>query len=326
MSPSRRLGRAVLPVVVVAVAACGSELAPSPTPTIAPAPTPTVTVYQLGTSVWYSGLVMTFGNATANLDSHGGTVALGLQLQNPTANDLTLDVPIELVVGSDTFEPTRATVLPTIAAGTTGYTTLRFDVVGHASVDDGVLRIGAGDRHQAIVPLAPGSVDAQTLQPVSIKASGTATAGSLRLSLTGAEVRWDLPDWGDELPATSAALTLTYSVAYIGTFGGGFAFTGGNIALTLPNGTTIGPRDDGRSQTISLLMPKGVLRGAMTRFEIPAGLAGTYVLQVHASPYKATLKFTLPALPSPLPPSAPPPSASPAPSPGPGASPGTLPS
>ncbi len=321
MSSSRRLGRAVLPAIILVVAACGSELTPSPTPTIAPAPTPTVTVYQLGTSVWYAGMVMTFGTATADLDAHGGTLAVGLQLQNPTAKDLTLDVPIELVAGSDVFEPTQATVLPTIAAGTTGYTTIQFDVVGHASIGDGVLRIGPGDRHQAIVPLTPGAVAAQTLQPVSIKVSGVVTAGSLRLGLAGGVLRWDLPDWGDELPATSASLTLTYWAAYLGTFSGGFAFTGGNVALTLPNGTTIGPRDDGRSQTISLLMPKGILRGAMTRFEIPAGLAGTYILQVHASPYKGTLKFTIPPLPTP-----PPVGPSPSPSSSPTASPGPAPS
>ena len=62
-------------------------------------------------------------------------------------------------------------------------------------------------------------------------------------------LRWDLPDWSQELDASLEALTLTYDVTYTGDFAGGFAFTGDNVALRLPDGN--GRRRHGATGTAS---------------------------------------------------------------------------
>jgi hypothetical protein len=76
------------------------------------------------------------------------------------------------------------------------------------------------------------------------------------VALQGGVLRWDLPDWGAELPLASEALTLTYNVTYTGKFAGGFAFTAANVALQLPDGTLVEPRKD---------WPQPVDRGAGAR-------------------------------------------------------------
>jgi hypothetical protein len=286
--------RLAVVVLALAVAACDSTPTASPSPTATPQPTPTVTTYQLDTTVWYAGLVMTFGTATATLDERGGTLTLALQLQNPGPDDLTLDSPIRVTVGGAVFEPTRETVLPSIAAGGSGYTTLTFNIVGQTSVDGAVLRVGPADRHQGVVPFGPGGVAAVTLEPVDATLHGTAVAGDLRLVLSHGQLRWDLPDWADELPAATASLTLTYDVTYAGSFSGGTSFTRDNISLRLPNGQTLDPRADGRIQSSVVIGPGKTVKRLSTRFEIPAGLSGTYTLLLGHNGKQGKIRFALP--------------------------------
>ncbi|HJW23228.1 MAG TPA: hypothetical protein VJ506_12430, partial [Candidatus Limnocylindrales bacterium] len=260
--------------LLVVTTACEPAPSPAPTPTFTPEPTPTTTTFKLGITVWYAGLVMAFDTATAVLDERGGPVAVTVHLTNPGQDDVTLDFPISLTVGDAAFETTRETVLPSVAAGKTAFTTLHFNVIGETLVEDAVLRIGAPGKHQGIVPLTPGTVAAVALEPLEFVPHGTAAAGDLRLSVSHGQLRWDLPDWAAELPAASAALTLTYDVTYTGTFSGGTPFTAANVGLQLPNGQVLAPRDDGRIQSSVAIGPGQTVRRLATRFEIPANLPG----------------------------------------------------
>ena len=87
-------------------------------------------------------------------------------------------------------------------------------------------------------------------------------------------MRWDLPDWHDELPLATEALTVTYDVTYTGTFSGGIPFTADNVRIRLPDGTVLAPRADGHSQSIVAIGPGRTARGLTSRFEVPNGLAG----------------------------------------------------
>ena len=292
--PRHAAGRLALGLLVVSLAACDTTPSAIPSPTATPEPTATTSSYDLMTTVWYAGLVMTFGRATAVLDDRGGSVTVELRLENSGTDDVTLDSPILLVVGGTPIEPTRETVLPSVTAGGSAFTTLHFNVVGETSVDDAILRIGAADRHKAIVPFAGSTTTAVTLEPVELALKGTETAGDLRLALTQGELRWDLPDWADELPSGSASLTLTYDVTYTGSFVGGTAFTGDNIGLMLPDGTFLSPRADGRSQSVTVVGPGKTVRRLATRFEIPANTAGTYTLLLGWNGKQGKLKLTLP--------------------------------
>ncbi|HYL39749.1 MAG TPA: hypothetical protein VET90_00410, partial [Candidatus Binatus sp.] len=115
-----------------------------------------------------------------------------------------------------------------------------------------------------------------------------------RLVASGGLLRWDLPDWAQELPAGTAALTLTYAVTYTGTFSGGVPFTADNIRLALPDGRLEGPRGDGRSQSITAIMPGQTVKALFSRFEIPAGLTGTYALVLVENGKQGKITFNLP--------------------------------
>jgi hypothetical protein len=301
---SNRAGIGRRPAVVVilsvlgavALAGCSSSEEPSPSvEPFVPDATATVTVYHLDTSVWYAGLVMHFGTATASLDPRGGPVSVATKIENPGSDAVTPSSQIRLTVPAAGFDLTHETVLPEIAAGASADVTLSFLVEGRGSLDDAVIRIGKSDDHQAIVPFGTGPLKAVTLEPRQADAKGTANAADLRLSLRSVVVREDLPDWWLELPHTSRALIVTYDVTYLGSFSGGVAFTGDNIALKLPNGTTLSPRHDGRSQSVVLVGPGKTITRLFSRFEIPATVSGSVTLILKNGSASGTVKVSLPA-------------------------------
>jgi hypothetical protein len=284
---------AVVAIVTLAAVACEAE-APSASPTAEPTaePTAAVTRYPLNADVWYAGLQLTFGEATATLDARGGSVEIETTFKNPGPFAAALAAPILLAAGEDSYELRRGTELPSVPSGGSADVTLEFDILGRSSVDDAVLRIGDPANHQAVVPLLPETGPRVSLEPVAVAATGSGVAGELTVALQSGLLRWDLPDWGAELPLASEALTLTYNVTYTGKFAGGFAFTGANVALQLPDGTLVEPRKDGRSQSIEALDP-GVAVFATTRFEIPAGTRGAFGFLVNDGSDKATIAFTV---------------------------------
>jgi hypothetical protein len=292
--PSRQpLLVAAVAIVSLAAIACDAE-ASSASPTAGPTaePTAAVTRYPLNADVWYAGLQLTFGEATATLDARGGSVEIDTTFKNPGPYGAALAAPILLTAGEDTYELRRGTELPSVPSGGTADLTLAFDILGRSSVDDAVLRIGDPANHQAVVPLRIGTVSLVSLEPVAVVATGSGVAGELTVDLQSGLLRWDLPDWGAELPLASEALTLSYNVTYTGKFAGGFAFTGANVALQLPDGTLVEARKDGRSQSIEALDPGATVLAA-TRFEIPAGTRGAFGLLVNDGTGKATIAFTV---------------------------------
>jgi len=265
--------------------ALGGCLAPatSTSPSSAPpdvGPTPVVRQFELATTVWIDGFVLTFHTAIASLDVKGGPVSVLTRIENAGNDPATLDVPIRLTASGATFELSRATQLPEIPAGAVAELTLEFEIVGRATIEDGVLRIGRTGDHQVQIPFGPGPVKVISLEPQAVNIAGSATSGSLRIALHRAVVRWDLPDWHTELPNASEVLTLTYDATFTGDFSGGFAFTADNVGLRLPDGTIVAPRADGHSQSIELIAAKQTILGLQSRFEIPTGLTGAFALIV----------------------------------------------
>jgi hypothetical protein len=123
---------------------------------------------------------------------------------------------------------------------------------------------------------------------------GTGTAGDLRINLRHGVLRWDLPDWSQQLASDLQALTLTYNVTYLGEFAGGFAFTGDNVYLRLPDDSIVNPRRDGHSQSVELIGAKKTKDGLFSRFEIPAGMTGKFALFVKNGETKTAIVFTVP--------------------------------
>jgi hypothetical protein len=296
MNARRRRFRAGALLLVAGVfAACDSAPPASvaPTPTRAPLPTPKTTAYQLGTDVWYEGLVLHMDLATAVLDSRGGTVDIAFRIENSGAEPSDLGARMTLVVAGNRIAPTRESHVPTTPAGETALALLSFELQEIVSAEDGVLEIGSDPDHIAKVPFGPKGGKAVTLEPVQLKPTGTGTAGSLRVALRSGVIRWDLPDWSQELTEDLRALTLTYDATFTGTFAGGLAFTGDNVALRLPNGKVVDSRPDGHSQSVELIGAGKTKRGLMSRFEIPAGMTGKFALLVKSGGTQRAIGFTI---------------------------------
>jgi hypothetical protein len=264
-----------------------------PTPTPAPDPTATVTAYPLDTTIWYGGLILTFGTAIATVDAKGGPIGVDLTIQNPGEEDASLDGPILLTASGRAVQTSRETVVPLVPAGGRVGLPLQFVVDGAFDVASAVLRVGRSAENQALLPFVPGVVEPVTLEPVAAELTVEGQAGALRIELSGLELRADLPDWHQELPRGVLALTLTYSATFRSAFAGGFAFTADNVALRLPDGTTVRPRSDGHSQSILVIGP-GVRESALrSRFEVPSPGGGAYALEVRDGSTTKLLPFSV---------------------------------
>ena len=300
MTPDRPAARlALLALIPAVLAGCLDVAVPSASPTLAPTAEPTAPTitYAPGTTVWYEGLLITVQAVSATLDKRGGPVIVVLRLENPGADDAELDARVLLQVDADTaatpLAPTRDSKIPTVPAGGTAEAALTYELQGVASVDRGVVLIGELPLHVARVPLTVVGGEAETLQPIELALSGVGTAGDLRIATRGAVLRWDLPDWSEELSAELAVLTLTYDVTYLGDFSGGFAFTGDNVALRLPGNTLVESRHDGHSQSIELIGAGKTKKGLSSRFELPSGMTGRFALVLRNGSASRALTFLL---------------------------------
>jgi hypothetical protein len=299
MTPWRRTTRRAFIILTIALAltasACGNSTVPTlgPITTSPPEATPTVKVYDLGATVWYEGLLVHLDTATATLDERGGPVEVDLRIENPNPDAGELDAPIQLVMGKTRVDPNENSAIPLVPPNGSMPAQLTFDLQSVTSVDDAVIEIGKAPDHIGRVPLTPGAGAVAAFEPQAFVLKGAAASADLRISLTGGGLRWDLPDWSQELDASLAALTLTYDATYTGTFAGGFAFTGDNVALRLPNGTVVHPRQDGHSQSIELIGAKKTKKGLFSRFEIPSGMSGKFALLVKNGSTTKAIVFTI---------------------------------
>ena len=65
------------------------------------------------------------------------------------------------------------------------------------------------------------------------------------------------------------------------------------MALRLPDGTVVSPRRDGHSQSVELIGAKKTKKGLSSRFEIPAGLTGTFNLLVRNGGQEKAIPFKI---------------------------------
>ena len=152
---------------------------------------------------------------------------------------------------------------------------MTYELQGVTSVDGASVQVGPTPSHVALrAPHGRRGGAAVTLEPQSTSSwRAPATAGDLRITLTGGLQRWDLPDWSQELPADRQAMTVDYDATFLGDFPGGFPFTGENVAPA-PAGRN-GSCRRGPMATASRSSSSAPARrsaGLFSRFEIPAGV------------------------------------------------------
>ncbi|MBF8290269.1 MAG: hypothetical protein HW391_1237, partial [Chloroflexi bacterium] len=163
-------------------------------------------------------------------------------------------------------------------------------------VAEAAIRVGRSEEHQAIVPLARDAQTPVTLEPLAFPLTGKAQAGDLRVTVRNAEIRYDLPDVGLQLPRSSVALILTYDASFRSDFSGGFPFTAANLGLVLPTGETIAARSDGHSAPAVVLPPGTVVAGLQSRFEVPADGIGVYHLVIRDGAVTRSLELSIAGL------------------------------
>ena len=300
MSGAHRLARlGALVLIASALAGCIDvpvQSAP-PTPSSTPEPTPATTTYQLGTTVWYEGLLVHVDSAVATLDERGGPVEVQIRFENPGDEDGQLNARILLQAdagaAASPIEPTRDSKIPTVSAHGFAATVLTYELQRVPSAEKAVLLIGEAPNHVARVPLTAAGGEAVQFEPEELAVSGRGDARTLRITLRSGLLRWDLPDWSQELAADVEVITLTYDATYLGSFTGGFAFTGDNVALRLPDGKIVEARPDGHSQSIELIAAHQTKKVLFTRFEIPSGTTGKFQLLVRNGSATTGIRFTI---------------------------------
>ena len=278
-------------------AACGDggSDAPDATAPVATAVEPTSSPADsitLAASFWHAGWRVTLGEATLGEDEFGiRTVTIEARFENLSSGTSTFNSQVVLTSGGNSFGDSGAEEdLPNVPAGLSNDGLFAIEVDDAFSLDDATLTVGNPDNNQAIIPIGPNSPDELvSLEPLQISVAGSAAAGPVAFTVTGVEVRADLPDWSQEVEEGRLALIVSFEV----TVGEGIAigegvFQSQNVALLLPDGTAVAVRSDGRSGVNELLqgLEGTTIQDLSVRFIIDAPAEGQYSFLVRG-PYGA---------------------------------------
>jgi hypothetical protein len=218
-------------------------------------------------------------------------VEIDVVFENLTNTASTFNSQIALTSdGSGFGDSGIAQDLPNVPAGLTGKGVLAIQVDDSFSLDDATLIIGNPDNNQAVVPIGPDSPDALvTLEPLQIAVDSSAAAGPVAFTVTGVELRADLPDWSQEVEEGHLAMIVSLEV----TVGEGIpigegVFQSQNVALVLPDGTAVAVRSDGRSGVNELLQGNEgtTILDLSVRFIVDEPAEGQYTFLVRG-PYAA---------------------------------------
>ena len=278
-----------------AFAACGgggSKAATDTSTTVAGDTTTTTTAaatvgpVTVDESVWFAGFKLDLGEATFTAQP-SPVVEIATGFDNLGTDSARLDARLILTQGGASITST-ASDIPLVPGGTTGKGSLIFNVAPNFMFEDAVLTIGNTENNQAVVPLGPTGT-LVTLEPVAVSAKGKATAGQLVISVHDGEVRADIPATHDEVEKDQLALSLDFDITNNGTGGGGYAFVADNLALTLPDGTTVAPD----KAPIELLGHQATTKNLTVRFLVDNPAEGDYVLLLREGSNTGKVKFTI---------------------------------
>jgi len=280
-----------LALALVTMAACGGgddEEDATPTPGATAEETPegddqiaeeSVTVDQ---SFWHAGWKVTLGEATlSESDTGSGELFIEAEFENLGIDQATFDSQLLVTSGGNDYadETFEGHDLPTVPGERTGDGSFNFRVDEEFDLDSATLIVGNPVNNQAIVPIGPDGDELVSLEPQEIAAAGTVTAGALTLTVERAELRADLPYKHSEMEEGSLALTVYFSATpSAGIQIGQGVLQSPNVALELPNGTSMAVISDGQSGVNELLQGKEgtTIPDLAVRFAVEDPAEGTY--------------------------------------------------
>jgi len=290
---------AMLALLLAIGAACGGGDdgdEPEPTETVGAAATepeatsgPSTDSIAVDQDFWHAGWKVTLGEATLGADSLGiQTVTFDAVFENLGMSPSSFNSQLALVSAGNAFADSGIDQdLPNVPAGLTGNGTIVIQVDESFTLDDATLIVGNPENNQAVVPIGPDSPDELvSLEPLALPVTGSSAAGPVAFTVTGVEVRADLPDWSDQVEQGSLALIVSFEVTPGNGIPLGQGVIGGdNLALRLPDGTAVSVRSDGRSGVNELLQGREntTIMDLSARFIIPEPAEGSYAFLVRGT-------------------------------------------
>jgi hypothetical protein len=291
----------VLSVLSIALVACGgggeekatetpakatATTAAQTTPTetgVAASPTvpPPVTV-EVNKSFWHAGWKVTLGEATfaTTTDFSGsleGSVSIEATFENLGDDIAAFRSQLVLVAGGQNYtEPTSDQEIPEVPGKLSQTGKITFAVDPEFGFDDAVLIVGRSENNQAHVPLGPRGGEFVSLEPKELQISGKLTTPAAAMTVSGGELRADIPEDYDEAESGHLALFIRWSV--IGAEGVRCreSIFPENLALKLPDGTAVGA--ELFDAVIDIITDAGVTFEQTTHFLVKDPPQGSYAL------------------------------------------------
>jgi hypothetical protein len=266
----------------------------TPNTTEAPTAGDTTSIDQ---AIWYAGFKVTLGDAELSPGASGGDLVIEAEFENQGSDSAGFnDVAVALSSEGENYEPGLDTDLPTVPGEAKGKGSFAFAVESSFSLDDAVLTIGNPDNNQAVVPLGDEG-ELVTNEPVPVITTASGTAGPFTLQLKGGEIRFDDPETHRPIEKGHTLVILDFDLTRAGGEND-ITFIGDeNLALTLPDGTSVAVRNDGISNPAELVAPGATLKDLTARFEGDIPYAGTYTLVLKydgsEGPAQAEIPFTV---------------------------------
>ncbi len=290
----RGLAAVALLALAAALAACGGsdDKTPAASPTAAQsaaspntAASSSDATVSVDESFWHAGWKATLGDAV--YDAAEGTVTIDVGFENLSPNVARFDSQLVLTANGENYAADEAEQdYPEVPGGLKGKGAFVFDVDDGFVFDDATLIVGNPTNNQATIPIGPSGDALVSLEPVVVAVTGAAVAGPVTLNVTGVEVRADLPEKSSEVAKGKTSIIVSFSA----TVGSGIPIGQGvlqseNVALTLPDGTSVAVRGDGVSGVNELLQGKEgtTILGLSVRFEVPSPARGNYVFIVRGN-------------------------------------------
>lgn len=236
---------------------------------------------QVDQTYWHAGFKVTLGEARLTEgDFERLAVEIEASFENLGNGGNRPNSALTLESGGQSYtDTTFSHDTPFIQAGLSADGLIAIEVDEQFSFDDAVLVIGRPPNHQAMVPLTPGAGELVSLEPQEVTASGSATAGAVTVTLTRAELDANLHERHSVLEVGKVTLTVFFSaMPEAGIQLGQGVLSSENVALKLPDGTSVAVRDDGVSGVNELLQGKEgtTIPDLSVRFEVPEPVEGEY--------------------------------------------------
>jgi hypothetical protein len=259
----------------------GATATPSEAGVVATPTVPPPVTVAVNKSFWHGGWKVTLGEATFAPSSGGfglpeASVSIEATFENLGGDDAAFNSHLVLAAGGQNYTQTTSDQeIPEVPGKLSQAGKITFAVDPEFGFDDAVLIVGRPENQQAHVPLGPRGGDFVSLEPRELQISGELTTPAATMTVSGGELRADIPEDYDEAKAGRLALFIRWSV-----IGADDCFRQSvgpeNLALKLPDGTAVGA--EFFDAVIDIITDPGVTFERTTYFLVKDPPQGSYAL------------------------------------------------